>query len=432
MFRVAAPALLLTFAFLQTTAWADEALPWPGRMGPHANGQVDVTPDTALPVVWSEAEKKGIAWKVPLEGSGHSTPVIGDGKLWFTAANKEGTQQFIYCLDKQTGAVIHHKLLFENATPEPLGNAINNYASPTCALEADAVYAHFGTYGTARLDVKTGEKVWERRDINVRHFRGPGSSPIVFEDLLILTFDGIDTQYLTAINKRTGENVWKTQRTTDFQDLDQNGKPRADGDLRKAYCTPVVVKVNGRPHLISCGSRAAFGYDARTGEELWTVTHGQYNASAPPLVFNDTVILNTGTQAHLISVKLDETTRGNVDKSHVQWDRARANSELSSPVLWKDRVYFLTGNGVITCVNAVNGEEVFKERIGNKFTASPLVAGNLIYCFDEAGLTTVLEAGDKYQVVAQNKLEEGMRSSPAAAHGALFLRTTGFLYKITR
>lgn len=423
-------ACLLLIALVTNLALADEGIQWPGRMGPLGNGQAVLPAGAKLPVVWDEAGSKGIGWKLPLEGQGHSTPVIENGRLWFTSANKEGTQQFIECVDEKSGKLLRHQLLFENEKPEPLGNGTNTYASPTCALEPGALYVHFGTYGTARLNPENGEVVWQRRDINVRHFRGPGSSPIIFEELLILTFDGIDAQFLTAINKNTGKDVWKTPRTTDYQDLDPSGKPKADGDLRKAYCTPVVARVGNRHHLISCGSRAAFGYDVRTGEEIWTITHGQFNASSPPLLHNGNVIINTGTQAHLVCVRLDETMKGNVDKTHIVWDRARANSELSSPVLWQDRIYFLTGNGICTCVNAINGEEVWKERIGGKFTATPLVANNVIYCCDEAGLTTVIEAGDAYKVISQNKLSDGMRASPAAANGALFLRTMSALYRI--
>ncbi len=402
---------------------------WPNRNGPERNGQVPAVHAEGIPAEWDEETGNNVRWKVPLEGFGHSTPVLGDRQVWLTAATADGTRQYIYCLNADTGSVVHHRLLFENADPEPLGNEVNTYASPSCVLEDDAVYVHFGTYGTARLNPKTAETVWERRDINARHFRGPGSSPVVFQDLLILTFDGIDAQFLTALNKHTGETVWKTPRTTDYGDLDENGQPKLEGDLRKAYSTPGLVEANGRTQVVSVGSRAAFSYDALTGEELWTITHDDFNAAAPPLFFRDMAILNTGSRsANLLAVRLEESTRGNVDKTHVVWNRETGNSRLAAPLLLGDRVYMINDTGAATCVNAVNGETVWQGRVGGTHVASPITANRLVYFTSEEGETTVVKAADEFEVVARNHLAEGTRASLSAAYGRIYLRTFGHLY----
>lgn len=416
-----------------TPVWAgDERLPWPDKAGPFFDGHAAREDSFGLPITWNEQSGERLAWKIPLEGEGHSTPVIGRGRIWLTSANVAGTEQYVYCIDEATGKIIHHRLLFENADPEPLGNKVNSYASPSCVLEPDAVYVHFGTYGTARLDPETAQVVWQRRDILCRHYRGPGSSPVVFENLLILTFDGIDRQFLIALDKRTGKTVWDTPRSTDYGDLDDNGKPRGDGDYRKSYSTPGLIEVAGRMQLVSIGSRAAFGYEARTGKEIWTVTHDDFNAAARPLFYDGHVIINTGSgRANLICVRLDETTVGNVDKSHVVWNRDRTNSDLSSPVIENGRLFMITNNGVVVCLEPITGEEKWKDRIGGTFVASPVVANGLIYFSNEEGVTTVIRAADKFNVVARNELAEGMRASPAVAHGALFLRTFGHLYKLS-
>jgi hypothetical protein len=213
-------------------------LRWPCRNGPFQTGCATEPDARGVPIEWDESSGKNIAWKLELEGLGHSTPVIGDGRIWFTAATEDGKQQFVYAIDAGAGRIVHHKLLFENAAPEPLGNRVNTYASPSCVLEEDAVYVHFGTYGTARLDAQTAGIVWQRRDLHCRHYRGPGSSPIVWQNLLILTFDGIDQQYVTALDKRTGKTVWRTDRSTNYHDLGPDGKPKLEGDVRKGYGTP--------------------------------------------------------------------------------------------------------------------------------------------------------------------------------------------------
>lgn len=426
--------IVMAFSLVVSTlVAADSLLSWPDRGGPLYNGHVADGDAKGLPLQWSEEPRENIAWKIPVEGEGHSTPVIGNGRIWFTAATTDGKKQYVYAIDEKTGKVIHHKLLFENADPEPLGNNVNTYASPSCVLEQDAVYVHFGTYGTARLNPETADVVWQRRDIQGRHFRGPGSSPVLYKDSLILTFDCIDAQFLLSVNKATGETIWRTDRTTDYGDLDENGKPKRDGDLRKAYGTPGLIEVNGLTQVISIGSRAAFGYDAETGAEIWTITHDDFNAAARPAFYQGLAILNTGGRgANLMAVKLDESTHGNVDESHVVWNRPRGNSRLATPLLNDGLIYMVTDNGVMICLEAATGEEVWTDRIGGTFVASPLLANGHLYCCNEEGETIVVKAGRKFEVVSKNKLAEGMRSSPAAAHGAVFLRTFGHLYKVAK
>lgn len=405
---------------------------WPQRSGPTGNSH-PLAPDAqGVPTEWNEEDGKHIEWKIPLEGEGHSTPIIGNGRIWLTSATKDGKQQFLYCIDEATGKVLHHKLLFENAAPEPLANAINSYASPSCVLSDDALFVHFGTYGTARINPTTADVVWERRDIKCRHFRGPGSSPVVFENLLILTFDGIDQQFLTALDTETGKTVWRTDRSTDYGDLDQNGEPRGEGDLRKAYSTPALVKVGETWQVLSVGSRAGFGYDARTGREIWTFTHDDYNAAATPLMFGGTVVINTGSNgANLLGVRLDDTTQGNIDKSHVLWNRPRGNAHLANPLLMAHRVYQVTDSGVCVCVDARDGSELWTTRLGGKFVSSPVAINGLVYACNEDGITTVFRDADTYEEVAKNSLKEGLRASPAIAHGSLYLRTFHHLYKIS-
>ena len=408
-----------------------QQLNWPFRAGPTLDSHVAEVDARNLPVEWDGASGKGILWKMELQEFGHSTPIVGNGQIWLTAATKDGKQQFVYCIDEASGKVMHRKLLFENAEPEPLNNVINTYASPSCAMDSTGVYVHFGSYGTAKLDAATADVIWQRRDIECRHFRGPGSSPILFEDLLILTFDGIDHQFLTALNTSTGETVWRTERTTDYGDLDENGKPKLDGDLRKAYSTPAYAKVGDQTQLVSVGSRAAFAYDIRTGEEIWTIRHDDFNASAPPSFFNNMAVLNTGSRnSNQLAVRLADDTRGDVSESHVVWNRTKGNSDLAAPLCIGDRVFMIANNGVMVCLNANDGEEVWKDRLDGTFTASPITANGLIYICNEEGDCFVVKAADNFELVARNKLEDGMRASPAAANGRLFLRTFTTLYCI--
>ena len=424
---------LSTLAFAAALAAQPATTPvfWPDKNGPTFDGVVPAAEAARLPLKWNATTGENIVWKVDLQDEGHSSPVIGGDRIWFTSATTDGKKQFLYGIDRQSGKVVHHDVVFENAAPEELGNPLNNYAAPSPVLEADALYVHFGTYGTARIDPVTAKKVWGRRDINVRHYRGPGSSPMIHGDLLILTFDGIDQQFVTALNKKTGETVWKTARTTDYGDLDAQGHPTRDGDMRKAYHTPSVFNLAGVETLVSIGSRAAFGYAVDTGKELWTVRHGGFNAAIRPLVCENVLVLNTGSErSHTVGVKIDAQMKGDITASHVIWDREKRNASEANSVLVGGLLFQITRGGIVTCMNPVTGEDVWEERLTGQHLPSPIAAGDRLYFSNDRGDTRVLRAGPKFEVLAENVLPDAMTAAPAVADGALFIRTKKQLFKI--
>lgn len=404
---------------------------WPERGGPTGDSIVPAADAARLPVEWDGETGKNIAWKRELQGEGHSTPVIGGDKIWITSASEDGKQQHVYGLNRHDGTVLHHKLIFENAEPEDLGNPLNNYAAPSPVLEADALYVHFGTYGTARLDPVTAEIVWQRRDINVRHYRGPGSSPILHGELLILTFDGIDQQFVTALDKKTGATVWKTARTTDYGDLDAEGKPTRDGDMRKAYHTPAVLDLAGRSTLVSIGSRAAFGYDPLTGKELWTIRHGGFNAAIRPLLLEHVLILNTGSErAHTLGVRVDAAMQGDITESHILWDREKRNASEAGPVIVGGLLFQITRGGILSCTRPLTGEDVWEDRLNGQHLPGPIVVGDKIYFNNDRGDTHLVRAAAQFEILSQNKLPEPISAGMAVADGALFIRSKKALYKI--
>ena len=414
---------------------ATEPLWWPDKQGPTRDGMVAEADADKLPLEWDEAAGKGIAWKTSIEDEGHSTPVIGGDMIWFTAATVDGTKQYLYGIDRNDGKIVHHKLMFENPSPEPLGNPINNYAAPSCVLEADALYVHCGTYGTARVNPANGEVVWQRRDIKCRHFRGPGSSPLLFEDLIILTFDGIEAdQFVTALDKNTGKDVWLTKRSTvDYGDLDADGKPTREGDMRKAFCTPSLMQVGDTTQLISPAASAVFGLDARTGKEIWNIRTTGRNAAIRPISRGDIAYINTGKD--LVALKVDASTKGDVTDKAI-WVRPKHNATWSSTVIIKDHLYQADAAGVGHCVDLKNGEDTWDERLfkqAGKMFASSIATQDRVYYFSETGEAAVVATKpEKFTVLAHNQLDSGMTASPVEADGALYLRTKTHLYKIVK
>jgi outer membrane protein assembly factor BamB len=296
-------------------------------------------------------------------------------------------------------------------------------------LEPGRVYVHFGSFGTACLDTTTGKTLWKRDDLRCRHYRGSSSSPVVFENLLILTFDGVDLQYVVALDKQTGQTVWKTDRSVAWNDENVPGQMAKDGDLRKAHSTPLLVSAAGKPQLISGGAKAAYGYDPRTGRELWRVQYPDFSVAPRPLFDRGLAFIVTGqSKTELWAVKTDG--QGDVTDTAVQWKARTRVGKYASPVLVDGLIYTAAAESFVTCLDAATGDTVWNERIGGKFAASPIYADGRIYFCDQQGVTTVIKPGRTLQVLATNTLADGFMASPAASGKAFYLRTKTSLYRI--
>jgi outer membrane protein assembly factor BamB len=426
--RIFAAVLLSTFCGLAASARAD----WPDFRGPWRDGRASAPGQTnllGLPLHWSETQN--VKWKTPLPLRGWSSPVILNGQVWLTTASVEGHDFFAVCVDEETGKILCDEKIFHCDNPESLGAAVNFncYASPSAVLEPGRVYVHFGSYGTACLDTATFKVLWRRDDLPCRHFRGPGSSPILWNDLLILTLDGIDLQYMAALDKNTGKTVWKTDRTAHWGDLDANGQPMGGGDYRKAFSTPIVVSVGGAPQMLSDGSKAVYGYDPATGRELWMLSTAGYSPASRPLFDQGLAIFATGNGGgELLAVRPEG--RGELSASAVAWRASRASPSQTSPTLDNGLLFMVNEGGIASCFQTADGAEVWRERIGGDYSASVLYGDGRIYCFSREGKITVLKAGRTFEPLATNQLDNGFMASPAATGRALYLRTKTDLYRV--
>jgi outer membrane protein assembly factor BamB len=393
---------------------------WPEFRGPTGDGHSDAV---GLPTRWSENEN--IKWKVAIHDKGWSSPVIWGSQIWLTTATADGHKLFVMCVDRDTGKILHDIKLFDVEKP---GFCIptNSYASPTPIVEAGRVYVHFGTYGTACLDTATGRTLWSRRDLPCDHFRAPGSSPILYGDSLFVNFDGFDVQYVVALDKATGKTRWKSDRNIDYG--------TDNGDLKKAFGTPKVIQVNGQAQLISPSAVATIAYDPVNGHELWKVYHGGMNAAARPLFGDGRVFITTGDRGspgewhRLFAIRPD--SHGNVTKTSVLWTSDKGVPARSSLLLVNDLLFMVSDNGVVSCLEAKNGKELWQHRVGRTYYASPICAEGHLYFFDDGGNSHVLEAGREPKVLAHSHLDAGCMASPAVAGKALFVRTKTHLYRI--
>lgn len=388
---------------------------WPEFRGPTGEGHADAA---SLPLQWSE--KQNIRWKTPIHDRGWSSPVVHGKHIWLTTATADGHELYALHLDRDTGKVLHDLHLFHIDKPQ-ICHAFNSFASPSPAIEEGRVYVHFGSPGTACLDSATGEVLWKRGDLICDHFRGAGSSPYIYGDLLILTMDGIDVQYLIALDKHTGKTVWKTDRTTKFTS--------DNGDFRKAYTTPTLATIAGKPAIISPGSDSAFAYDPLTGKEIWQVRYKGYSNASRTVILDDVAFINIGfNRPEIWAVRIQGS--GDITDTHVLWKMPRGVPRKPSPLIIDGLLYVLDDKGIIACLDPKTGNDIWRERIPGNYSASLLHAAGRIYAFSEDGTGTVLAPGREFKVLAQNKLDDGFLASPAVVGKSLIVRSKTHVYRI--
>jgi len=409
-------AFVVAFFVNSTLAFAN----WPDWRGPTGDGRSDATD---LPLNWSEAEN--IVWKTPIHDLGHSTPVVWGDQVWLTTATKDGRTLYAVCIDLNSGRVVHDVEVFHPNQPQRI-HLNNSYATPSAVVEEGRAYVHYGTFGTACLDSKTGKVLWRRTDLNCEHMQGPISSPVLFDDLFILHLEGTDVQFIAALDTTTGDTVWRWDRP---QELYGHVKPVF---LRKAYATPTIIEYQGRRQLISPAAEVTFSYDPKTGEELWRVCHPgwDWNAACRPIFEHGLVYLTTGVSKHLLAVRPSGT--GDVTDTHVTWSTRKFVPNMSSPLIVDDLLFMVSDQGYAPCLEAKTGREFWRQRLraGGDHWASPLYTDGKIYFSGKKGVVSVISAAKDFQLLAENGLDASFIASPAVAGNAIILRSLTNLYCI--
>jgi outer membrane protein assembly factor BamB len=380
---------------------------WPQFRGPGGQG---VSDEKNVPLTWSET--KNVRWKTAIPGRGWSSPVIQGDRIWLTTATEDGRSLRAISVNVNTGAIEQNVELFQLKSPK-LMNAKNSFASPTPVVEGDRVYLHFGAYGTACI-TQSGEIVWKTKLEYDNGQHGPGGSPIIYDDLLIVSCDGLELQYVVALDKATGKVRWKKTR-----------------EGYQAYTTPLIVNFPAGDQVISPGAFQSIAYEPRTGKEIWRVKYAEGFSNVPrPVYGHGLVFICTGFQEpSLLAVQPDG--RGDVTKSKVMWKVDRAIPRTPSPLLVGNELYIVTDNGIATCIDAKTGEELWRARVGGNHSASPVYAGGRIYFLSEEGESVVIAPGRKLNHLATNQIDGPTLASMAISHSSIFIRSQTHLYRIS-
>ena len=396
---------------------------WTHFRGSGLNG---ISTGSEFPLSWNDSTN--VSWKASIEGKGWSSPVVLNKQVWLTTASKEKKEMRAICLDLESGEELHNMLVF---TPEKLFriHAINSYATPTPAIEEGRVYVHFGRYGTACINTATGEKIWERTDLQCEHIQGPGSSLLIYRDKLIVHMEGTDVQHILALDKDTGKTLWIAERPKKLYDQMPNiGK--------KAFITPIIMQVKGHDLMISNGSTVCIAYDPQTGKEIWRITQGDDSTISMPVEGDGLVFFYTSfvtgedgkKYAELFAV--DPNGEGDIGETHIRWRMKAPILQLSTPVVVDGMLYTVDAKGVFYCLQASDGKVHWSENLKGKFHSSPLYANGHIYVSSTRGETMVYKAGPELERVSKNTLKGEIWATPALVDGAILIRTSEFLYRI--
>jgi outer membrane protein assembly factor BamB len=415
---------------------------WPSWRGPGALG---ISSETGIPAKWDPS--KNIKWKVEVPGLGHSSPIVWGDRIFVTTAvnNNSAENDFqkgfpmvnrkpdtgdiswkVLCFDKETG-----KLLWEKTavTRKPANgrHVKNSYASQSPVTDGTYVFAFFGDQGMYCYDFN-GKLIWgkELGSFSMRNNWGMGSSPVLYKNYVIQTCDQeTGKSFVVALDKKTGETAWKTER-----------------DELSSWSTPYVYDKGARPELIVNATKAIRSYDPDTGKLLWECRGPATSITTPtPTFINGLIIVSSGfivdsvrpITAFKPGAAGDITLKSNETSSEaVVWRQPVAAPYIPSPIAYNGRIYVVLDQGFIACYDAATGKEIFgKTRIGmTNFSASPVAIDGKIFFPSEDGDVYVIKAGDQYELLAKNSLDESILASPAISGGKMFIRSIKHLYCI--
>ena len=394
---------------------------WPQWRGPQLNG---VSTETDLPVRWSTRDN--IAWKLPMPSWSASTPIIWGERVFLSVA--DGSDLYLWCVDRRKGALVWKRRLGS-------GNVKmrkHNMSSPSPVTDGKNVYVMTGT-GILKGFTFAGKQLWVR-DLQKDYGRfgqghGYASSPLLFgNSLYIQVLHGVktdDPSYVLRINKRTGKTIWRVERPT-----------QAIRESPDSYTTPTVLRHDNQAEIVVSGGDCVTGHHLATGKELWRgnglnpKNDPAYRIVASPVVAEGIVYVPTRVRP-LLAFRAGG--RGDITDSHRIWSFENG-PDVPTPVTDGKYFYIVNDRGVMWCLDAKTGQKTWgPERIEpGAYSSSPVLADGKIYVTNEDGLTTVVRAGPKFEVLAENHFNDYCLSSPAISDGQIFLRTAQYLYCIGR
>ncbi len=379
---------------------------WPQFRGPTGQG---IVVDESFPLHWSADQN--VIWKKELPFPGNSSPIVWGQKLFVTAASADGTQRWLLCYSTETG-----DLQWQKPAPPPVEQfeklySKNSYASGSPATDGERVVAFFGNSGIICYNF-AGNEIWHAGLGSFPTMHGPGTSPVLYGDKVILIQDqNSGESVFVALDKHDGHVVWRQPR------------PAA-----MCWSTPLVVRAGQRDELLYNGSNFFAAYDPNTGAELWRIAGASRESIPMPAIGGGRIYSVSGRNGPMLALK--PGGNGDVTDSHTLWSVPRGGPHVPTPVYVDGRLFMVNDMGIASCRNAVTGELVWQERLSGRFSMSMLTAGDKLIATSETGTTHILKASDKFEELAVNELNETILATPAIVRGRIYFRTSDKLFCI--
>lgn len=427
-FVAAVMGFALCFCNFATAAEKLATENWPGWRGPRGDG---TSLETSVPQKWDATTGENIAWKVPVPGTGHAQPVIWEDRIFLVACLNDTTERVLLCLDRKTGKTLWQKTVFK--APLETKHSLNSFASSTPVTDGKLVFVSFLEVDGHTIDAPNvgnvrpvtpgkmvvaaydfdGNQKWLARPGDFISAHGYCSSPILFEDTLIVNGDHDGKSYLVALKRDTGAQVWK--------------QPRANGI--RSYVTPLIREIDGRTQMILSGSKHIISLNPRDGSEHWKI-EGPTEQFVASMVFDGKLLFMAAgfPTHHVMGIKPDG--KGDVTESHVAWHATNAKCYVPSPVVVGDYLMVADDRGTANCFVAATGDRLWQERLGKGFNNSLVTANGLAYLLADDGVTKVVRPGQNLEVIAENPCGERCFASLAISQGQIFLRGEKHLFCI--
>jgi outer membrane protein assembly factor BamB len=399
---------------------------WPCWRGPRGDG---TSLESGVPRSWNGLTGANIRWRTPVPGSGHASPIVWNDRVFLVGCVEATQERVLACLDRLTGKTLWQQAVVR--APLETKHALNSFASSTPATDGKLVYVSFlevdghtipapnvgaprpitpGQMVVAAYDF-AGNQRWLARPGEFISAHGYCASPVLFENLVILNGDHDGDSYVVALDKTTGKTVWSIPRE----------------HKTRSYVTPIIREIGGRTQMVFSGSLSIVSLDPRTGSLLWHIAGPTEQFVASMVTDGKLLFMAAGFPTyHVMAIRPDGS--GNVTNTHVAWHETNAKCYVPSPVVVNGHLIVADDRGTANCFVAESGQRLWQERLGTHFSASLVTAGELVYAIADDGQTKVVRPGPLLEVVADNPLGENCYSSPAIAHGSLFIRGEKHLY----
>jgi hypothetical protein len=399
-------------AILAALALSAQAQEWPGWRGPKRDGTSE---EKGFPLTWGPAEN--VAWKVPVKGKGHSSPLVWGDRVYLTTCVEETGDRLLLCYDAKDGKLVWERTVLTYPAQNKDKHNLNSFASSTPVTDGKRLWIAFldGKRFRAFCYGVDGGKVWEAEPGEFHSKHGFCSSPLLYKDRVIFNGDQDALAWIVALDQATGKEVWRADRP----------------NRTRSYVPPVIFEAGGRTQMVLSGSKCVASYDPETGKQIWIID-GPTEQFVASMVYTEGVFCITGGFPDHYTLGIKPDGQGNVTSSHILWTDREGVAYVPSPIAWGPHFYVVTDEGVAYGFDAKTGKRLWKEKLGRHHSASPVAADGHLYFTDDSGITHVLKAGAQVHPVAKNELGENCYASPALSRGRLYFRTVKHLVCIGR